>query len=264
MEVLHFLPKGIATRLVTHYEIIRNDQAEHLIDLHVPNGYASFVFNFTQGVKLKAKATLPPCILVPPFLKAIRIETFGPIDTFVVMCKASVLSRLLGIKLYPRDFMNFIPLSDSYYLSIWQNLKELKIPGDKIMAFEKFLINETTVQQYQTDEIDCIYEHIIEDRGNTPIHEIMCRCRISPRTFRRKFLQRVGVNAKSLSRLVRVNYLWEKISKYQAVDFQEMVFDGRYFDQSHFIKDFKLIIGEKPNHFFKRNLELVKIISGKS
>jgi AraC-like DNA-binding protein len=43
-----------------------------------------------------------------------------------------------------------------------------------------------------------------------------------------------------------------------------MVFDGEYFDQSHFIKDFKMITGESPNHFFKRNLELVKVLSGKN
>jgi hypothetical protein len=41
-----------------------------------------------------------------------------------------------------------------------------------------------------------------------------------------------------------------------------MVFEGNYFDQSHFINDFKSIIGEKsPGDFFNRNLTVVKMFA---
>lgn len=74
----------------------------------------------------------------------------------------------------------------------------------------------------------------------------------------------MGLNAKSLARIVRVNYLWSNIINHQAVDFQKMVFEGDYFDQAHLIHDFKQIVGETPSYFFKRNLDNVKIISGKT
>ena len=65
-------------------------------------------------------------------------------------------------------------------------------------------------------------------------------------------------------RIVRLNYLWTKIKYDSAVDYQDLVFNGNYFDQSHFINDFKYIVGETPNQFFNRNLEIVEYFSGKS
>ena len=64
-------------------------------------------------------------------------------------------------------------------------------------------------------------------------------------------------------RIVRFNYLWDKIRTEHVLDYQDLVFDGHFFDQSHFIKDFKDIIGETPSYFFKRNLQHLQIISGK-
>jgi AraC-like DNA-binding protein len=40
------------------------------------------------------------------------------------------------------------------------------------------------------------------------------------------------------------------------------VFDGNYFDQAHFINDFKSITGETPSYFFNRNLQITKMFSG--
>lgn len=91
----------------------------------------------------------------------------------------------------------------------------------------------------------------------------MEECGVSCRTLQRKFIKRTGVTPKVLMRIVRLNYLWTKINNHYAVNYQDLVFEGNFFDQAHFINDFKSIVGETPNHFFNRNLNIVELFSGK-
>jgi hypothetical protein len=173
MEVQHLLPSGIASILVKRYESITNDRDEYIVDKHVPNGYASFVFNFNRGVNIAGYSTLPPFILVPPFLKAIHIETHQALDTFVVICKASVWSRLFDFDLYPRSNDNYIDLDSKFYYSLWEQLKPCKKAAERIDVFEKALQEKTSIKLYKADEIDCIYENIITDAGKNHISKIM-------------------------------------------------------------------------------------------
>lgn len=96
-----------------------------------------------------------------------------------------------------------------------------------------------------------------------PLSEIFESLCINERTLQRHFIKRVGVGPKLLARIVRVNYLWDQIERDGLNDYQDLVFLGNYYDQTHFIKDFKNIIGETPSSFFNRNLGLVKLLSGK-
>lgn len=87
---------------------------------------------------------------------------------------------------------------------------------------------------------------------------------VSQRTLQRQFIRRVGTSPKRLERISRINRVWDLISFDKIIDYQNLVIKGCYYDQSHFIKEFKEIVGETPDNFFKRDLENVKIMSGKT
>jgi len=62
---------------------------------------------------------------------------------------------------------------------------------------------------------------------------------------------------------MRINYIWGTITAGAGIDYHDLVFLGNYFDQTHLIKDFKSITGETPERFFRRNLGVARIFSGK-
>ena len=104
----------------------------------------------------------------------------------------------------------------------------------------------------------------MEKGTTTLLKDIVRECPACQRTLERNFIKRTGVTPKTLMRIVRLDYLWTKIKDENAIDYQELVFDGNYFDQAHFINDFKSIIGETPNYFFNRNLQITKMFSGRA
>lgn len=266
MQLDYRLPSEKCRSLIVRYEQVQaNGDWLAVVDKHVSSGLAYLVFNSSGRAVIHEtpETTLPSFFMVVPLFRSVDIGVYDNLDSFIVGFKASMLSRLLS--------MNLESVQEEYYRRITndiigvlaQRIKEATILDERCALLEDFFISELRFGRYRPDDIDQLYTAIIEGNGLQPISDLVAKFDKSPRTFRRKFVERVGVNAKTLARIVRVNYLWTLILKDNATDFQSMVFEGDYFDQAHLIHDFKQIIGETPSFFFHRNLDNVRFISGK-
>lgn len=251
--------------LVIHYEhVMAVNENISVIDRHVPSGYSSLVFNSCGYASIHELPiiNLPSYFMVIPLFKAIKIGVYGNLDSFIVTCRASILSKLLSLDLANKKNDYYQVINNELLNNINTFFISEKDISKRISAIEEFFIN-LGIDEYTIDEIDILYNEIIASNGCISISNHIEKFDKSPRYFREHFIQRVGINAKTLARIVRVNYLWSMIIKDNAVNFQDMVFEGDYFDQAHLIHDFKKIIGETPSFFFKRNLKNVMFISGK-
>ena len=65
---------------------------------------------------------------------------------------------------------------------------------------------------------------------------------------------------KKLMRISRINHVYKLMIKNPEFNARELMFNGNYYDQAHFIKDFKELTGETPKQFFRQNSALSKII----
>lgn len=265
MKLDYYLPSNPSQSLVIQYEHVQAEGENiSVIDRHIPSGYASLVFNSSGRAAIHEEPLihLPRHFMVVPLFRAVNIGIYEDLDSFIITCKASVLSKLLSLNLssFKSDF--YRRSENDGLKTIEQKFIDKKSATDRIAIIEQFF-HEKGLSDYVPDEIDTLYNLIMEGRGCVPIAQQVEQFDQSPRYFRQHFIERVGINAKTLARVVRVNYLWSMIMKNSAIDFQDMIFEGGYFDQAHLIHDFKKIVGEAPSYFFKRNLDNVEIISGK-
>jgi len=235
-------------------------------DKYIPDGYGAIVVNFKSTVFVsdeQHRERMPDVFFIPVVSKSKLIEVNAPFDTIVIFVKVSVLSALFGI-----DFMK---LSDKLVqtMEIFTGFPDLKELGGlssiekRLEKLEEILLLIPGLNNYKPDKIDSTYEFIIRNGGLMPVKQILADFNMQSRSFRRHFQQRVGLNAKTLSRIVRFNHVWMQVDKSRTLDFWDLVTDGGFFDQSHLINDFKKIIGETPRRFFSRNLEQVLFISAK-
>lgn len=232
-------------------------------DKFLPRPYIHLIFHFKSCPTIDdvTPIRVEPLFVAPIIPKAIHLAFEGETDTFVITCKASVFSKLFKVDLSPISKKS-ISLSQPELILLWEEMSKLETTELRISCFSNF-IHAIQTTPYIPDAIDVFYDKIIEKSITTPLKDIMQECAASKSTLLRKFTKRTGVNPKTLTRVVRFNYLWNKINDENAIDYQELIFDTHYFDQSHFINDFKAITGETPSCFFKRNLEVVKLLSGK-
>lgn len=248
--------------LVRQYEVFRS-QGEAVTQPFIPRPDISLIFHFGALPRVldEPPITLPCCFACPIIRRAISLQFVGDMDSFVVNCKPAALSRILGLDL-THTSQRGIDLPSTLFTPLWHNLAAIKTIEGRIDCFSSFMLS-LLPSGYRPDAVELLCNSIVEHGIDTLLKDLMPLCGASKSTLLRKFEARTGVNPKTLVRIVRFDYLWSKITKEHAVDYQDLVFDGNYFDQAHFINDFKAITGESPSFFLTRDLDSIKFFSGR-
>jgi len=120
-----------------------------------------------------------------------------------------------------------------------------------IALVEQFLRERLPERDKHAAVINQIVDRIIADREITKVDHVVSRFHISKRTLQRLFSHYVGVSPKWVIRRYRLQEAAEHLAEGEAVDWPKLALDLGYFDQAHFINDFKTIIGKTPAEYVK-------------
>ncbi len=265
MKPVYKRPSVYSSKLINGYLFIKTHK-EKLFDRFVPNGETAIVFNLSGGVELikgNKKETLPQMFIVVPYIGSMRIVTSVPCDTMVVLCKSSIFSKVFNIAMdkLPKGPHKSVNIFGGF--PMWEKLKGKGKNKERFDLFESYIRQQIDPVSFEKDIIDLVYEEIIGAGCGIQIGEIIKKYNLNPRTFRRNFLSRVGINAKGLHRIVRVNRVWDKMKSNPGLGVYNLIDECNFFDQSHLINDFKKLVGESPRDFLNRDLTQVEILSAK-
>ena len=83
---------------------------------------------------------------------------------------------------------------------------------------------------------------------------------MSRRTFERKFLNEIGVSPKTYAKIRRFGNTCLLMAGKRDVNLMDVLHEGGYYDQSHFIKDFKYFSGRTPKKYVENNTELANFV----
>jgi AraC-like DNA-binding protein len=114
---------------------------------------------------------------------------------------------------------------------------------------EQFLHSRQPERDLAIDQINQIIDGIIADRSITKVDDVACRFSFGKRTLQRLFSQYVGVSPKWVIKRYRLQEAADQLADGTALDWPRMALDLGYFDQAHFIKDFKRIVGRTPGEY---------------
>ncbi len=121
----------------------------------------------------------------------------------------------------------------------------------KIVLLQQFLLKQLSLQ----DE-DLIFEYCVEkitaSKGRITIKELEKKTGYSSRWLNIKFNEKLGVSPKNFSSIIRFKECYQSFIHGNAKSFSRNDFYELYYDQSHFIKDFKRFTGLPPVKFEKQ------------
>ena len=93
-------------------------------------------------------------------------------------------------------------------------------------------------------EIGALYEAMLAAEA-TSVEELCAHAGYSKRTLQRLFREYVGVTPKWVLQRIRLHEAAERMADGEG-DWPRLALDLGYFDQAHFIKAFKAVIGRTP------------------
>lgn len=109
-----------------------------------------------------------------------------------------------------------------------------------------FLRGRRPERDEAAEETGRVVEQIVHDRDINRVEDLVDRLGGSARRLQRLFGRYVGVSPKWVIQRYRLHEAVESIKAGQVVDWPRLALDLGYFDQAHFIRDFKALVGRPP------------------
>jgi AraC-like DNA-binding protein len=120
-----------------------------------------------------------------------------------------------------------------------------------IALVARFLRERLPPQDPNSDLAASIVETIEADRTLVRVDQLVERWSTSKRSLQRLFEDYVGVSPKWVINRYRMHEALEHVHSGAAVDWPELALSLGYFDQSHFIRDFRALVGCSPMQYAK-------------
>ncbi|MBM9549234.1 AraC family transcriptional regulator [Leptospira sp. 201903074] len=173
---------------------------------------------------------------------------------------------VFGIKFRPGGFYPFfqknisiltdktIPITEITKIDILPLENEIfqkKDEESRIKIIETWLGNFLPEPDPKIPLINTMIDKIKEDRSIQTVDQISKLFSINLRSLQRLFREYVGVSPKWVIQRFRIQEVAERIEKEKSIHYAEMALELGYYDQAHFIKDFKNTIGLSPEEYLK-------------
>lgn len=88
---------------------------------------------------------------------------------------------------------------------------------------------------------------IYQSKGTIRVKELNEKLFISQSPFEKRFKKVVGTTPKKFISIIRFNSVLDHLNETKSLT--EICYENNFFDQAHFIKDFKHFTGQTPEHF---------------
>lgn len=147
----------------------------------------------------------------------------------------------------PLDFIN-VALSTELQSRLSQELSFTM----RVQIAEEVLCRQLTRSErgYDFERLKHTVELIRNSRGLVEIEALSQQACLSRKQFERLFLDSIGMSPKQYLKIIRFQSAIHLNSQGKLLSMTHLAHESGYYDQSHFINDFKSLTGLTPKKFF--------------
>lgn len=250
MRFLKFPPTPALAHLVKEFWLVENPDPTPRVQKIIPDGYCEIIFHDGDPFRIK---------LHHDWEIQERILFSGQISRhFYVQNTGS--TGMLGIKLMPdaphRMFGMHMPGFTDRVVP-WNQIHIDTPPSELIRheleAEDRISLAIGWLDTFNTDNsrnsrLSDVISEQISNHGMTGIESLAALSGMTRRHLEREFRKVVGLTPKYYSRIMQFNYIFEAI-RMQDNSWVDVALNSGYFDQSHFIRNFKAFTGKSPTEY---------------
>ena len=261
MKIEYFKPQNpILQQYINSYYFLTNTEGEPENSyLTFPNNYCIISVAFGCELKLEEKKYKfqenrdEPSLstIISNYKKPIQIEYFGTIKELTVSFKPLGINHFLQNKLvsYLNDsFEIFEPYSD--YIETMKVILKTDDLDKAKQIFENYWLSKLIPfnNSFLQKAIDLLENY----ERDYSIQEIANKCLTSRQNLFKIFCTHLGKTPSDYKKINRFRNALNHFEEQKNIkNLSSLLVNSTFYDQSHFIKDFKLFTGKTPKKFFK-------------
>lgn len=228
----------------------------------VPDGCMEMIFHYgdlyLQYMEDGSRIVQPRCFLIGQLTRPLEIEPTG-------------VTGIFSTRFHPGGFLPFatLPIKEMENTAValeklfgreGQELEQKILSStetsERIKWVEAFLLRRLT----DTETIDRIVKATVEilltANGQLSVEELSRQTNINRRQLERKFSAAIGLSPKQLSKTIRLQAALKMLLNRKFTNLTALAYEGEYYDQAHFIKDFRELTGLTPKEFYGDQLKM--------
>ncbi|HMQ47098.1 MAG TPA: helix-turn-helix domain-containing protein [Saprospiraceae bacterium] len=145
-------------------------------------------------------------------------------------------------------------------LQIWETLMEMPTPALKFHALEQELLQNYAAHLHENPFVDFAVAKILAFPNQSSIRAIADKAGYSQKHIIKLFKEQVGVTPKTFLKVIRFQKAIQQIEQKQTIDWSAVTYDCGFYDQSHFIADFKAFSGLTPTEYLYQRGEFLNYV----
>jgi hypothetical protein len=224
--------------------------------LIIPDGCIEMIFILGDDVK---RYTYEDNFIIQPremvlgqITEPFFIEPTGYVNTFAV-------------RFYPYGFANFVqtPIKElanretpitllfghQSSNELGQKIVRATDTQERIEIVADFLLGKLNDKATIDNIVKTTIDTILSTKGNTAINTLLKNDLTKRRQLERKFIKQIGISPKQLGKVIRLQTALKMLLNRQSESLTKIAYESEYYDQAHFIRDFKEFTGTTPGEF---------------
>ena len=234
----------------------------------VPDGCMEMIFHYgdlyRQYIENGNSIIQPKCFVIGQLTRPLEIEPTGETGIF-------------SVRFHPGGFLPFatIPIKEMENTAvsleklfgeggqeIEQKILKANSTTEKIKLIETFLLNRMADIETVDRILKSTVDTILTANGQLSVDELSKQSNINRRQLERKFSSTIGLTPKQLSKTIRLQATLKMLLNKKFTSLTALAYESEYYDQAHFIKDFRELTGFTPKEFYGDNLKMSSLFYG--
>ncbi len=219
----------------------------------IPDGYPEMIFHYKDPYHINITGQWEQqdnYLIAGQIRNYFYLKNSDESGMFAIKFQPTALSLLFGIKMNTiADTV--IPVNTKHYKFL-QSLIDIAISPysfeEKIRKVENWFKKFLSKKPIAISHYEKAIATILNQNGQMHLEEFNEQNALSNRGLERYFKKHVGLTPKFFIRIVRFSYIF-KLVQNTEFNWSDIAYLAGFYDQSHFIKNFKEFTGENPSNY---------------
>jgi len=254
-------PSSELHSVVHHYEYFKIDSSttpkEGYLDL--PSFASGFCFCFYRGSPFLTSSEnlkdfpFPEDTLTVPILNPAHHRQVSDVNVLRVLFQPGVLSDIYTLSFKEARIE---PMSMRYNLhpeleDIYDQLAHRVDPLQQIEVIEKYLLKKLRFKSPDSSLILYLHQFLSQEGYSNSVESIAEKIGYSSRHLNRLIIKKSGFNVSEFIRVHRFHRALEFLHRQEFHSLTQIAYQLGYYDQSHFIREFKMMSHMTPTAYLK-------------
>jgi len=257
MEYREYFPAPTLAPYVKCYWVLRAPHAASSVDRIFPDGCTELIFH--RGGRFAQLGTDGRLCEQPQSLY------YGQLERFIILRPARRVETI-GVRFHPAGAapllrvtanetsgrsVGFVDLGGRPARALEERVHEAASARNAIRFIESYLLGRLHTACSIDPAITAALARITATSGSESVEELARSAGLGMRQLERRFAVGVGLSPKRLATVTRLQRAFALIEAGGCTPLIDIAHACGYFDQSHFIRDFRRLAGLSPSRFLR-------------